>query len=53
MIKKVPPGKDPYAIYDGGILLHAHEKGEVGTFIHVIVGKGGSDKKLKYRGFHA
>ena len=42
-----------YAVYDGGILLHEHEKGQVGTFLHVVVGKGGSDRKLRYIGFHA
>ena len=46
-------GAAPYAIYEGGILLSGHAKGEVGVFIHVIVGKGGSDRKLKYSGFHA
>ena len=46
-------GSAAYAVYDGGILLHEHEKGAVGTFVHIIVGKGGSDRKLEYDGFHA
>ena len=46
-------GSRLYATYEGGILLHEHEKGEVGVFLHIIVGKGGSDRKLGYKGFHA
>lgn len=46
-------GSAIYATYEGGILLSEHEKGQKGTFVHVIVGKGGSDRKLKYTGFHA
>ena len=38
--------------FDGGILLHAYNKGEVGGHVHVIVGKGGSDRVLNYVGFH-
>ena len=47
------PQDNEWATFEGGILLSEHEKGEVGTFIHLVVGKGGSDKKLKYRGYHA
>ena len=46
-------GSTVYGIYEGGILLSEHEKGEVGVFIHLIVGKGGSDRKLSYKGYHA
>ena len=46
-------GSTIYGTYDGGILLAEHEKGEVGVFLHLIVGKGGSDRRLKYNGFHA
>ena len=46
-------GSNIYATYEGGILLAEHEKGEVGVFVHLIVGKGGSDRKLSYNGFHA
>ena len=51
----MPPNDDGvhYAVFDGGILLSEHEKGEVGVFLHVVVGKGGSDKDLDYKGYHA
>ena len=41
-----------HAVFDGGILLHEFKKGEIGLHVHVIVGKGGSDRKLNYVGFH-
>ena len=51
--KKAATSEYPmHAIYDGGILLHERVKGEIETSCHVIVGKGGSDRKLDYIGFH-
>ena len=44
-------GQPEHAVYDGGILLHQYNKGEIGTYCHCIVGKGGSDRALNYVGW--
>ena len=41
-----------HGIFDGGILLHAFKKGEIGVHTHLIVGKGGSDRDLGYVGWN-
>ena len=45
-------GEPAYGIFDGGVLLSRHIRGEKGYCLHYIVGKGSSDEELSYVGFH-
>ena len=45
-------GQPAYGVFDGGILLSKYSRGSKGFFMHYVVGKGSSDAKLNYVGFH-
>ena len=52
-VRKTYAVEGDHGTYDGGFLLHRFEKGDLGHFYHVIVGKGESVKKLKkFADFH-
>ena len=52
--KSIPPkdGEPGYGVFDGGVLLSRHTRGEKGFCLHYIVGKGHSDAALEYVGYH-